>query len=296
MRKKIEHMSLHHAAYAGFPVRIVDSVLRQRSQIWNEHDYFEIAFCADGAGFHKTMKEKRRYRTGTLVVMNVHEPHCWYADDTSHVAFLQFTRGFLNGLEPFLLDNAHESFMLKTFISGVTGGCRVFILPAMYAAQIKRIYDGIRGELKTKLRGYETIVRAQFLELIVRMSRALEREHSQAVRKSIAGADAAVEKVTAYVTEHYGDDLTLALLASLTPFSPGYFSKLFKKHTCYFIYEYVNEVRVREACRMLKESGASVSDIAFKTGFRNIPYFNRVFKDIIGRTPTSYQKSANTPD
>ena len=53
--------------------------------------------------------------------------------------------------------------------------------------------------------------------------------------------------------------------------------------------EYVNEVRIGRACRMLAEDAANITDIAMDCGYRNLANFNRRFRQVTGMTPSHYR-------
>jgi AraC-like DNA-binding protein len=74
-------------------------------------------------------------------------------------------------------------------------------------------------------------------------------------------------------------------VANLTP---GAFCRFFRQHTRKTFSTLLNEVRVEHACRYLRESKQSISQIAFSCGYTNLSNFNRQFKDIMGMPPGEY--------
>jgi AraC-like DNA-binding protein len=54
--------------------------------------------------------------------------------------------------------------------------------------------------------------------------------------------------------------------------------------------EYVNEVRIGRACRMLSEDAGNITDIALDCGYRNLANFNRRFREVVGTTPSAYRQ------
>lgn len=72
--------------------------------------------------------------------------------------------------------------------------------------------------------------------------------------------------------------------------SPGAFSRFFRSRTGKTVPEYVNELRVGRACRMLAEGDQKVIDIALDCGYRNLANFNRRFLDVMQVTPREYRK------
>ncbi|MCB0841233.1 MAG: helix-turn-helix transcriptional regulator, partial [Bacteroidetes bacterium] len=63
----------------------------------------------------------------------------------------------------------------------------------------------------------------------------------------------------------------------------------FKKNTAKTFSQFLNEIRIGHACKLLTEENYPVAEVAYLCGFKNISNFNRRFKDIMGYTPTEYQ-------
>jgi AraC-like DNA-binding protein len=64
------------------------------------------------------------------------------------------------------------------------------------------------------------------------------------------------------------------------------FCSFFKRQTGKTYFTYLNEMRIEEASRLLKEGGMSVSDVCFACGFNDISYFSRTFRRIKGYPPS----------
>lgn len=100
-----------------------------------------------------------------------------------------------------------------------------------------------------------------------------------------------IQKAIIYMQEHYKEDLSLADVSRGIGLSGNYFSHLFKKETGKNYVEYLNEIRLREVMKELKESDDKILTIAQKHGFQNLEYFSRFFKRQIGESPAKWRKS-----
>ena len=85
-------------------------------------------------------------------------------------------------------------------------------------------------------------------------------------------------------------DLTLEDLDTRVFLSPNYLSILFKKEMNIGINKYLNNFRLEKACSLLSDSNMKVIDISKYVGFDNPSYFNRLFKNTYGVTPSSYRE------
>ena len=93
-----------------------------------------------------------------------------------------------------------------------------------------------------------------------------------------------------YIDVHYHEKLTNPVLARRIGMGVTGFERAFKRHYDSTVAQYIIETRVREASRWLLQSGASIDEIAEKTGFPNRAYFSRVFKRVTGESPAAFRR------
>ncbi len=100
---------------------------------------------------------------------------------------------------------------------------------------------------------------------------------------------AAVARAKAYIEEHQGEDLSLGQVAKAVNTSTFYFCKLFKRSTGINFTDYLSRVRIEKAKNLLLNPNLRISEIAFEVGFQSLTHFNRVFKKLLGQSPTEYR-------
>ena len=98
-----------------------------------------------------------------------------------------------------------------------------------------------------------------------------------------------VEKVRQYIDEHYSDQLKLADLAALVGMNPVSFSRFFHQRTGRTLSEYIVDIRLGHAARMLVDTSKTVSEICYECGFNNLSNFNRTFKARRNCTPRDFR-------
>ena len=103
-------------------------------------------------------------------------------------------------------------------------------------------------------------------------------------------ADAAglVDSVKHYIRLHYREDLTRNELADVVHITPNYLSKRFHTETGMSLREYINQLRIEDAKRLLLSTNVTISEIASKVGFDNISYFSTVFRKLCGVSPIEW--------
>lgn len=108
------------------------------------------------------------------------------------------------------------------------------------------------------------------------------------IRESSRG-ETLPDKIKAYITEHYSENISRQELADLLFVNSDYLSRIFNKETGMPIPDYITQVRIEEAKRLL-HTDATVSDIAIRVGIDNYSYFSTVFKKYTGMTPMEYRR------
>jgi YesN/AraC family two-component response regulator len=98
-----------------------------------------------------------------------------------------------------------------------------------------------------------------------------------------------ITRAKEYITEHQSEDISLGQVAKAVNTSTFYFCKMFKKATGLNFTNYLSRIRVERAKNLLLNPNLRVSEIAFEVGFQSLTHFNRVFKRIIGQSPTEYR-------
>ncbi len=100
-----------------------------------------------------------------------------------------------------------------------------------------------------------------------------------------------LEQVLGYVTQHYGEDITVAQLAKLAKLSISQLDRRFKAVFQMTPQQYVARVRIHEATRRLVESDTSIGAIALQIGFYDQAHFTKAFRAVMGCTPSAYRRA-----
>jgi YesN/AraC family two-component response regulator len=100
---------------------------------------------------------------------------------------------------------------------------------------------------------------------------------------------ATISKIVNYINNNFGQELKLDKVAEKYNLNPSYLSKIFKEITGFNFVEYKNNVRAKEARKLLQQTELNVTEIAGKVGYNNITHFGRTFKKITGYSPLNYR-------
>ena len=177
--------------------------------------------------------------------------------------FLDIELPGMNGLE-----------LMQRLESGYSGPLRIIVITAYnyfeYAQQALRL--GAKDLL------LKPIDAKQFVETI---GRVLGTEYTN---------NRMFNEILEYVGAHFDRSLTLSGCAKMFHTSPNYLARLFMRHTSMTFVSYVNELRIKKAVELLRESGMSIKEIAMTVGFNNLNYFYKKFGQITKTTPKTFRE------
>src|SRR5436190_5943581 len=103
-----------------------------------------------------------------------------------------------------------------------------------------------------------------------------------------------ITRAKQFIIEHQEEDISLGQVAQAVHTSVFYFCKMFKKATGMNFTEFVSRTRIERAKNLLLNPNLRVSEIAFEVGFQSLTHFNRIFKKLVGQSPTEYREQLPT--
>lgn len=97
-----------------------------------------------------------------------------------------------------------------------------------------------------------------------------------------------LDKIYEYIFNNFDKQIVLSEVAEIANMNPSAFSRFFKRINRKTFKEYVNEIRIGYACKLLSEHQYNITRICYESGYNNISNFNRQFKKITGKSPSQY--------
>jgi AraC-like DNA-binding protein len=133
----------------------------------------------------------------------------------------------------------------------------------------------------------------QFMTILYELSKYEGRPlaSSSYAKVEISSDSRRVQKVRSFIDQNYRDEIRLPQVAEIAGMSPSAFSRFFKLHTGRNLSDYVIDLRLGYASRLLVDSSRSVAEIGYTCGFNNLSNFNRIFKKRKGCSPTEFREN-----
>jgi two-component system response regulator YesN len=163
--------------------------------------------------------------------------------------------------------------------------------------QIAYLLPGALGITETELKEvfgcknsfYESILSlntlAEIHDWLIGLERNIFRRLS---RNDVQKNHRLIARAKRYILDHYAGEISLNEVAAAINISPGYLSTIFRQETGICFTDYVTEIKIGQAKKLLRESEYKVYEISAMLGYQNAYYFSKVFKKVTGMTPSEY--------
>jgi AraC-like DNA-binding protein len=243
--------------------------------------YQFLIITDEGAAY--PAKRSTKTAAGRLLVLHPH------ADGSRHLLWrgllILFGRRFLDQISVACWDDRLMR-ILEVPKDDRRGKPLSLTLPPSLFPALRTAACQIFDEHRARRSGYRSMIRLKFLELLLLIFRTGVTNEG-AGEKRLTWT---MERIIDYIEGNSADRFSLKDLAARTGIHPGSLSRSFKESTGSSLFEYINRIRIRKSCLLLKRSRLSILDIGMSVGYNNISFFNRYFRRIMGMSPGEYRK------
>ena len=254
---------------------------------WHAHEEYELHLIVETRGKAFVGNFIGNFEPGSLFLTGPNLPHNWVTDSVSSEKIeirdmlVQFSQKSFEKLAEGFPEFSGIRKMLDLAASGI-------LFKGFNATFARGHMEAIRDNI-----GPERIL--AFIRFLVRLN-----EHAEKVTLSetkLVNADgnskyARIGNIIDHILENFNDDLNAVDTAEMAGMSLTTFGRNFSSVTGHSFVEFVNRVRIGQACGMLYASDDQVTSICFDVGFKNVANFNRHFLKIKGMTPSVYLETA----
>jgi len=245
---------------------------------WHYHPEYELTFIVKGNGYRIVGNTYENYKDGDLVLLGSNLPHTWTGVATENELFdaivIQFSKEFIHSFT-----NCEEAAAIKQMLENANRGIAF--------DEHKEILNAIIEMLG--MDGYPKI-----LKLISILNELSEMQyqfiapntfHTIASKKS----ERRINEICLFIQKNFNTAIRIQQLADQLYLTESNFCKFFKKSTGKTFSDYLNEIRINEASRLLTQTDKTISQISFECGYETLSYFNRVFLKKKKTTPSAFR-------
>lgn len=252
------------------------------------HSCFEITCVLSGQGRYFVNEQIYEVTDGDIILFNNVEPHGWeiLSREVDLLVMVFAPEYIASGF------SAMDYDYLKPFVERGSNFHNKLDRSDALTDEISLLMRAIETENERKIPGYPLMIKANVLKLLTLLIR-----YSQDSTKSSALLQEKKDKVMRlssvfdYINAHYTEKLTLDQAAEIAYMSPNYFSSYFKKVTGKNFSDYINELRISLADKLISTTDLTILDIATRCGFHNMSNFYRIYKKRNGTAPRERNQS-----
>lgn len=245
------------------------------------HNFCEIFYLRTGSCVYNLNNKLYHLSAGEMFVVKPGDPHstCYEGSSDCERTVIYCD---LNALPPFLFKSypdLKEKFSQSGKIVMVKNG----------RTRVERLLTAMLQENRFPDEYTFDFLHLQTLQLFLTIHREGIFVYNQASDACDKASTSDIDNATKYIADNYAMDISLEDVAKEICLSPTYLSKKFKKVTGLTFKEYINYIRLKNACQMLITTDDSITEIAACCGFNSSNYFKDCFRKVTGVSPKAYR-------
>jgi AraC-like DNA-binding protein/quercetin dioxygenase-like cupin family protein len=256
--------------------------------IWHFHPEYQLFIVLKGRGTRFIGDHVKHFKEGDITLTGPNLPHMWRSDNEGYAVEENL---WSEGIVVYF----HDDFIGQSLLQKE----EMIKLRQLFQKSLRgldvtgRTADTVRGMINNLiyLEGMESVL--ELFKILHCLANTTESTilASPGYTNSLKEGDTErMNNVHAYVMKNFRDKIELGTVASLANMTPTSFSRYFKIHANKTFSEFLSEIRIGHACKLLIENKMNIGQACYESGFQTLSNFNKQFKAITKRTPLSYKK------
>lgn len=246
------------------------------------HPEYELTLILKGEGQRYVGQQVNDFFSGDLVFLGSNLPHCWVnqpiENENASAIVIQFGELFLGkGIV-----DLPEMKKVKTFLEKSKSGFEI-------AGKTKETLTEKIVALQYKTSLQKIAVLLEILDILSQTTEIKTIDDFFFEHRYNQSETARFQKIFSYLIENFKEEITLEQIANIADLSPTSFCRYFKNITKKTFVEVLIEFRLQYACQLLNKTDLPIQQVAFESGFGDVPYFNKLFRKHKNLTPKEWR-------
>lgn len=290
---------IHYFGLSGLPLAVrrvrtdashTPSHPHDLTEVAHRHDFCELVIVTRGSSMHWLEGKEFPVTAGDVFLLQGQQTHFFH--DRQNLDLIN------------IMYDPEKIGIPESELRKMPGYCAMFMLEPTYRrqhrfasrlhlkrvplAQVEQLAEAMEREHDQENPGYEVVLRAKLLELMVYLSRAYTETDSTEGHALLR-----VGNVIGALEHDFSKDWKLDDLIAKAHMSRSNLMRVFRKATGQTPIEYLVRLRIQKAMELLRNSNLSITEIAMEVGFNDSNYFTRQFRRIVGKSPRSFRVAAS---
>lgn len=251
------------------------------------HEECQITYIIESTGMFLVGDKLDKFKKGEIYIIGKNLPHVfhnsdrYFVEDSKYHAraiSIFFSYDSITALLDYIPESENIQKLLKNSVYGIKLSCD----------DVKLIIPYIKKMLHVE--GFTKVL--ELLNILGMIANKKEVKFISSKKPLIMDEEdnKKLNKVFEHIMQHFRERICLEDVASLIYMTPTSFCRYFKQRTQKTFSEFVTEVRIGNACKLLSKGSYNVSEACYSSGYNNISNFHRHFYKVKGMTPNQYRK------
>ncbi len=249
------------------------------------HSYYELYYLYSGERYYFIQDKTYHITGGAFVLINPYEIH-----QTGNLGSFGYDRMLIHFSKELLADyldvepgiNPYENLEKEIHIISLEPWQQNFVETLLSTMEAEFKNNGLKENAYIKL---------TLLQLLLFLNSCKPGDGDEALPQ-INATQKTIFEIIGYINNSFSENITLESISDKYFLSTYYFSRTFKEVTGFNFVEYLNNVRIKEAKKLLLNTDRTINEISSNVGFNSNTHFGRVFKSMEGLSPSEYRKQA----
>ncbi|SMO72010.1 AraC family transcriptional regulator [Solitalea koreensis] len=255
------------------------------------HANFEITLLENCSGKRFIGDHIQNFEGTELVILGSNLPHCWQCDkqpDPMSPPQRTVIRFFPDFLGKQLLEKPEAKQLSELFCKASKG--------ILFTGSTIKKAKKVMREMLVETGMARVALMLRLLDILAQSdtSQVLSSPYFNSIESSSEAQK--INKVYDYIFRNFKKDISLQEVADLIPMSPAAFCRFFKAKTNRTLIDFVKEVRISYAAKLLLKGGHNITECCYNSGYNNISNFNKHFKESKGLSPRDFLNQYRMPE
>ncbi len=252
---------------------------------WHHHPEYELILITGSVGTRFMGDSIQKFNETELVLVGPNLPHCWKEDlgnknPNAKAYVIHFSADFLGSGFFDIPEGRHIKRLLELSELGLKFSSNVEQQAVWKIMQIFETTD------------FDRVIHLLGLLNLLAKSENLEQVSSLGFTSAFMGTQSErINKVFDYTLENFDKPADLETVAALAHMSKTAFCRFFRKSTGKTYFDFLKEIRLGHACKLMQESDLGIRQISYQCGYESISNFNKQFRELFSTTPINYRRS-----
>lgn len=246
--------------------------------VLHNHNYYELYYLLDGQRSYFIDNAIYELNVGDIVIVPPNTLHRTIGDKTK--------------IHSRILISIPEEILEKEIVGEYSTLSKKYIFPitAKRRPFVEELFNRIEYETKSNDTYGPYLTKKYINEIFIFLLRAGRKNEIIYIDNE---TDSVIGTAARYIQRNFNRQVSLREVADMLGMDRTYFCKLFRNKAGFSFSQYIKEVRIIEAARLLTETEMSITEVAMSVGYNDSSYFAKVFKSIKGTTPLAFRKIRN---